>query len=106
MTPSRVTVVIVTYNSADVLGDGLASIELHAPGIRTIVVDNASEDGSVEVARSSSFATLISSEENEGFSKANNRALRMVETEFALILNPDARLTSSTLPQLLAAAFR
>ena len=37
----RVTIVVVTYNSADVLEDCLASIELHASDCATIVVDNA-----------------------------------------------------------------
>ncbi len=106
MTAARVTVVVVSHNSADVLGDCLASIELHAGGHRAIVVDNASSDGAFELAQAASFVTAIRAEGNEGFSKANNRALRMVETEFALILNPDARLTSSTIPQLLAAADR
>ncbi len=107
MSASRVTIVVVTYNSADVLGDCLASIELHAPDARAIVVDNASTDASADVALAAGpFVTLIRSEENEGFSKANNRALRTIETEFAMILNPDARLTSSTIPQLLAAADR
>jgi N-acetylglucosaminyl-diphospho-decaprenol L-rhamnosyltransferase len=107
MSALRVTFVVVSYNSADVLRDCLASIELHAPGARAIVVDNASSDASVEVAQAKgSFVTLVRSEENEGFSKANNRALRAIDTEFALILNPDARLTSSAMPQLLAAADR
>jgi len=103
---SRATIVVVTCNSADVLSDCLASIELHAPDARTVVVDNASADRSADLAQAARFVTVIRSEENEGFSKANNRALRTIETEFALILNPDARLTSSTLPQMLAAADR
>ncbi len=106
MTSARVTVVIVSYNSADVLGDCLASIELHADGHRVVVVDNASSDSSFELAQATSFATAVRAGGNEGFSKGNNRALRLVETEFALILNPDARLTSSLIPQLLAAADR
>jgi N-acetylglucosaminyl-diphospho-decaprenol L-rhamnosyltransferase len=106
VTPPRVTIVVVTYNSADVLADCLASIELAATGCPTLVVDNASADLSVEVAQTRPFVTVIRSETNEGFSKANNRALQAIETEFALILNPDARLTSAAIPQLLAAADR
>lgn len=106
MTAARFTIVVVTCNSADVLGDCLASMELHAGDARAIVVDNASADASVEMVQAARFATLIRAESNEGFSKANNRALRTIETEFALILNPDARLTSSAIPQLLAAADR
>ena len=107
MNAARVTIVVVSYNSADVLGDCMASIELHAPEVRAIVVDNASTDLSADVARGAGpLVTVIRSEENEGFSKANNRGLRIIETEFALILNPDARLTSSSIPLLLAAADR
>ncbi len=106
MTANRLTIVVVTFNSADVLPDCLASIELHGGGVRTVVIDNASADRSCELARVFPFVTLIDSPENEGFSRANNRGLRPVETEFALVLNPDARLTSSLLAELLAAADR
>jgi N-acetylglucosaminyl-diphospho-decaprenol L-rhamnosyltransferase len=105
MTP-RVTVVVVTYNSADTIADCLASIELHGAGSTAIVVDNASSDATAQAIRACSLATLLRSDANEGFSKANNRALQVVETEFALLLNPDARLTASTLPHLLSAADR
>ena len=78
MTAPRLTLVIVTHNSADVLGDALASIELHAPDVRVLVVDNASEDGSADLAAAAPFVTVTRSAENEGFSKANNRALRTI----------------------------
>jgi N-acetylglucosaminyl-diphospho-decaprenol L-rhamnosyltransferase len=103
---SRVTVVVVTHNSADRIADCLASIELHGTGSSVIVVDNASSDGTVQAVEAFPSATLVRSIANEGFSRANNRALLKVETEFALLLNPDARLTASTLPELVAAANR
>lgn len=106
MSPSRVTIVVVTYNAADVLPACLDSLAGHAPDCETIVVDNASGDASVEIARARPRVRVIASADNEGFSKANNRALREVATDFALVLNPDARLTATTLPGLLAAADR
>ena len=106
MIGKRVTIVVVTHNSADVLGDCLASIELHGGGARTIVVDNASSDGTCQIARAFVRVTLVESSENEGFSKANNRGLKTIDAEFALLLNPDARLTSSSLAELIAAADR
>ena len=106
MTPPRVTIVVVTHNSADVLADCLASIELNAHHCPTIVVDNASTDTSVDIAQAAPSVTVIGAGGNEGFAKANNRALRAIETEFALILNPDARLTTASILELLAAADR
>lgn len=106
MSASRVTIVVVTYNAADDLPACLDSIARHASDCETIVVDNASGDASVEIARARPRVRAIVSAANEGFSKANNRALREVATEFALVLNPDARLTATTLPGLLAAADR
>ena len=106
MTGDRVTIVVVAHNSADDLPDCLASIELHGGGVATVVVDNASTDASREVARVGPSVRLIESTENDGFSKANNRGLQTIETEFALVLNPDARLTSSSICELLAAADR
>jgi GT2 family glycosyltransferase len=106
VTTSRVTIVVVTCNSADVLAGCLDSIELAAGGCPTIVVDNASADRSVHIAGERPFVNVIRSGTNEGFSKANNRALHAIETEFALLLNPDARLTPSAIPGLLAAADR
>jgi N-acetylglucosaminyl-diphospho-decaprenol L-rhamnosyltransferase len=104
--PPRVSIVVVTYNSADVVGDCLASIERHAPDCALVVVDNASADDTRGLVRAARPATLIASSENEGFSRANNRGLATVESEFALVLNPDARLTDSTIPRLLEAADR
>ena len=103
---SRITVVVVTHNSADVIEECLASIELHGGGARAVVVDNASSDASAEIAAASPIATVLRSERNVGFSAANNLALRNVSTTFALVLNPDARLTASTLPALVTAAER
>ena len=64
MSDPRVTLVVVTHNSADVLDDCLASIELHADGCRAVVVDNASSDASAEMAQAASFVTAIVSTEN------------------------------------------
>lgn len=82
------TVIIVTYNSAhcvQALAEGLRGIE-H----RVIVVDNASDDGTVACVQSlMAQARVIALPQNLGFGAANNRALREVRTRHALLLNPD-----------------
>jgi N-acetylglucosaminyl-diphospho-decaprenol L-rhamnosyltransferase len=103
MTP-RLTVIIVTYNSAEVIQSALASIDASLP---VIIVDNASSDATcTEAMRLCPRAQLIRSAENLGFGRANNLALAQVATEFALLLNPDAALHSGCCEQLLATADR
>lgn len=97
---SEITVVIVTYNSAAVLGDALVSVPDEVPAI---VVDNASADGSARIAREHE-ARVIDAGENLGFGTACNRGAEAADTPFVLFLNPDARLLPQTLPALLADA--
>jgi GT2 family glycosyltransferase len=69
--------------------------------IRTVVVDNASDDGSAELVRARfPEATLIANAENRGFGAACNQALDLAG-EFTLFLNPDAALLPGALPALL-----
>lgn len=67
------------------------------------MVDNASTDGSVEYLREH-FAQVkvISSDENLGFAKANNKGVEYATGEYLLILNPDTLLQRDTLQTCLA----
>lgn len=99
---SRVTPVIVTYNSAHCLP---ALAPFLAPFPRVILSDNASDDGLADTARALlPRATVLSHPRNLGFGTANNRALALVETDFALLLNPDCTLTPQSLSTLVATA--
>ena len=61
-----------------------------SPPVKTVVVDNASSDGTPEMVRSE-FPTvaLHVSEHNLGFAAANNLAMREAQTGYVLLLNPD-----------------
>lgn len=88
----RLSVVIVNYKVKYFLEQCLRSVERAAKGIamEVIVVDNASGDGSVEYIRERFPAvTLIASEENLGFARANNLAIKKSSGEYVLLLNPD-----------------
>ncbi len=102
---SRVSVIIVTYNSAAVVRQAIASVVYH-PAVETImVVDNASTDATVQEIKDSYPAILVlQNSENSGFGRANNLALRRVSTGFALLLNPDAMLQEGALDALLLSA--
>lgn len=62
------------------------------------VVDNASGDGSLEML-SPQYPSVhfIANSENVGFARANNQALRQVDAEYSLLLNPDTLIGESTL---------
>ena len=95
---TSVTVVFVSYNSAAVLGEAIASVPSDVP---VIVVDNASEDNSGSVAREHG-AHVIEAGANLGFGTGCNIGARAATTDFVLFLNPDARLLPDSLDLLLA----
>lgn len=96
----KVTISIVSFNSGEYLLECLFSIKkiIKEVNIKVIVVDNASMDGSIETAKKEfpEFEYIIN-EENLGFSKANNIALKKATSEYLLILNPDSKLEKGTL---------
>ncbi len=99
-------VVIVAYRSRDMLRDCLASLRLHAPTaaqMSVYVVDNASNDGTVEMVRADfPEVTLLVSEANLGFAAATNLGIRRGHSRYVLALNPDTRMRAGTLDRLLA----
>jgi hypothetical protein len=86
------SVVIVTFNSRDALAPTLTPlVEQLRDGDELIVVDNGSEDGTPDVARSlAPGATVIETSENLGFAAACNRGAEAATAELLCLLNPDA----------------
>jgi len=91
-----VSVIIVTYNSADMIGMCLDSLAQDGQPFREVfVVDNASADGSAEVVRNHyPWTRLLVNTENRGFAAANNQVLPLCGGRYLYYLNPDARLTA------------
>lgn len=97
----QVTVIVVSYNSSHCF-DGLDPLLTACPAV--IVSDNGSGDHSADLARARwPHARVLQHGRNLGFGAANNRALRQVETPYALLLNPDCELSISALTALLGA---
>jgi len=98
-----ISVVIVSRNTRDVLRSCLASIAAHTDGllIETIIVDNASTDGTAAmVRREYPRATLLEAAENGGFARGNNLGIRRAAGRAVLLLNPDAELAPGALHTL------
>src|ERR1035438_8984891 len=92
---SEIGIIIVTYNSAAEIG---ACLDAALPsGAEIVVVDNASEDGTIaEVARRG--VRLIANLENRGFAGAVNQGFGVLNSPYVLLLNPDAVIQSSLEP--------
>jgi GT2 family glycosyltransferase len=98
----QVTVVMVTHHSAHCLA-GQNDLLAHCPNI--IISDNASNDGTPDEAKALwPHACVLAHPNNLGFGAANNRALALVTTPFAFLLNPDCVITPEALLTLMSAA--
>ena len=87
-----IDIIIVSYNTRDELDRCLASLAEHAPKAfgRTVVVDNASTDGSqAMVGERWPATTLLALDRNVGFAAANNLAIRDSTATHVLLLNSD-----------------
>lgn len=95
-------VVIVNYNTRDLLRDCLRSVfaSQAVAGLDVSVVDNASRDGSAEMVRAEfPQVRLINNAQNRGYAAANNLALRDCRALFVVLLNPDTVVPSDALAQ-------
>lgn len=90
------SVIIVNYNTKELLKACVDSVKKTYPSAEIIVVDNASADGSREEILKMPVKGVFL-EENAGFSKANNIGLEYAEGENVLFLNPDTVVKANTL---------
>jgi GT2 family glycosyltransferase len=98
----RVACVVVTYDALPWIEQCLASVA----GIETVVVDNGSSDGTVEVVRDRFPHVRLIEAANDGLAAGWNRGIAGTESEHVLVLNADAWLVDDALSQLVAAADR
>jgi GT2 family glycosyltransferase len=98
-----VTIIVLNWNAARFLPGCLpALLALDYPDYRVLVVDNASTDNSVALVREQfPQVELIRNRHNHGFAAGNNSGLRQVQTEFAVLVNPDVIVPADWLKQLL-----
>ena len=98
------SIIIVNYNVKEFLQNLIHSIYKAARNIKyeIIIVDNASDDGSVEFLREKfPDVKLIVNEENLGFSKANNIGLKCAAGKYLLLLNPDTLVGEDTFDKMI-----
>lgn len=98
-----VTVIVVTYNNAADIAPLLAALRTETADqrVRVIIADNASDDGTLTVARAHDDVIALATGGNLGYAGAINVAMGAVgDTAAIFILNPDARVQRGALATL------
>ena len=102
--PIKLFVIVVTYKGMQWYDRCFTSLRNSTIPVQTIVVDNASNDGTVEYIKENyPEIILIESKENLGFGKANNMAMRYAldhECDYVFLLNQDAWVEPETIEKL------
>jgi GT2 family glycosyltransferase len=100
-----VSIVIVTWNSESWIHRCLSSIFAHTSEIpfEVIIVDNASEDQTVQIAMNSfTGVKVIKNPDNKGWATAVNQGIEASQGQYICVLNPDTELVDRTIEQLAA----
>lgn len=101
----KLSIVIVSYNSERFLQDCLVSVynTLKKITLEIFVVDNNSKDTSVAIVRNLfPKVYLVTNKKNVGFGAACNQALRRIQGNYILIMNPDVYVHPNTLFSMLS----
>ena len=96
----ELTVLIVNYNTADLLGNCIGKLRESVKNIshEIIIIDNASTDESVMLLkRDFSDCELIFNDKNVGFGRANNQCVPFIKGRYVLLLNTDAFVSEETI---------
>ena len=100
------SIIVVSYNTRDLLCRCLESVAASlalTPALRaeTIVVDNASTDGSAQTAASwFPWARVIARDSNAGFAAANNEGIVASSGRIVLLLNSDTEVLGGALAEI------
>lgn len=103
MSAPELSVIIVTYRSAQDIEACLVSVREAVAGLRAevVVIDNASGDETVSIARAHPEVRVIALPDNRGFGGGINEGLRASTGRYVLWINPDGRVTGGSVRDVL-----
>tara|TARA_B100001057_G_scaffold70639_1_gene64811 strand:+ start:1295 stop:2278 length:984 start_codon:yes stop_codon:yes gene_type:complete len=92
----KLSIVILNWNGKLLLKKFLPNIILHTPNTPIYVVDNSSEDGSIEfLKKEHKGITIIRLPVNTGYAKAYNHALKKIDSDVYCLINNDVMVTKN-----------
>ena len=103
---SKLSIILITRNSKSVLFDCLKSLDNNdeitsSKNAEWIIVDNNSNDGSIEeVLNLYPQTTVIKNEDNLGFAKAANQGFRISKSDYILYINTDTEIKKDSVSKL------
>lgn len=105
---STLSVGIVTYNNASIIGGTLDSVLANLPaGIssQVLLIDNGSTDGTLDIlvaaAARDHRVSVLENSQNIGFGAGHNRILRAVDSDYHIVCNPDVTVQARAVEDLL-----
>ena len=100
----HVTIIVLNWNGRSYLEACLTALSnLDYPQFAVLLVDNASSDDSLAFVRQHfPQVSIMRSYRNLGYAGGNNRALRQIQSEFAVLVNPDIVVNPNWLQELIS----
>jgi len=100
---ANLTVIIVNWNAGSFLAKCVDSVfgTVLSHDVEMILVDNNSTDRSLEEIRQHPRLQVIRNQANHGFARANNQGIALARGQYLLLLNPDTRLLSGAVDQMI-----
>lgn len=90
---SKVAVVILNFNGREYLSRFLPPLIQHSSNTSIYVVDNASQDDSIQVLAQFPEIHIIQLTQNHGYAQGYNEGLRQISAEYYLLINSDVEVT-------------
>lgn len=106
ISPKKVTINIVTWNSRVYLPFCLTSIfQQKYRDFSVLIIDNGSSDGTIEyIQKNFPEVKMLRNTQNLGYARAHNQGIKLTRSEYLLIMNPDIILTPDYLNNIVSAA--
>jgi GT2 family glycosyltransferase len=110
--PYELSIIVVNWNGGSLLRRCVETIVSSQPAIsyEVVIIDNASEDDSLEQLRSSELVAplftnqqlrIVKNSENRGFGTANNQGFALTNSPFVFVLNLDTEVRPGTIDTLI-----